>query len=342
MEHGLLRHIAEVDMFECHATFQFDQFHASIRLMHMPPRPESGTLFGLGKRTVRISDHTDQGHIALVGLGGLIEQLIDAVGTGRRHRDGIQLARNLRDGARKVLVHGHKGDQGTDAESKVSVQRKDSADCRNQHILQATELRRNRQQDVRNAVRSGARVPKLLVSLFKLRNALRFMGENFDDLLSLHHLLNIAVQTAEFLLLNAEVFAGDICDLAGNKEHERRQNKRNQRERNMQKKHARKDRNYGKRHTGELRKYIDNQLAQCVRVVRIHRHDVAVRMRVKIGYGQRLHMRKQALSDFKECPLSHIDHENRIDVGRNHGNQIDERDMLKRREKRRKIALLGM
>ena len=180
-------------MFEFHASFQLNQFHAVICLMHMPPRPEPGAFFRLGERTVRVSAHADQGHIALVGLGGLIEQLIDAVGTRRRHRDGIQLARNLRDGARKVLVHGHKGDQGTDAESKVSVQRKDCADRRNQHILQATELRRNRQQDVRNAVRSGARVPKLLVSLFKLRNALRFMGENFDDLLSLHHLLNIAV-----------------------------------------------------------------------------------------------------------------------------------------------------
>ena len=53
-------------------------------------------------------------------------------------------------------------------------------------------------------------------------------------------------------------------------------------------------------------------------------------------------MRKQALSDFKERPLAHIDHEYRVDVSRNHGNQIDAHDMLKRREKRRKIALLGM
>ena len=110
----------------------------------------------------------------------------------------------------------------------------------------------------------------------------------------------------------------------------------------MQKKHAREDRNDGKSHTGELRKYIDNQLAQRVRVVRIHRHDVAVRMGIKIGYGQRLHVRKQPLSDFKERPLPHIDHEDLVDVSRNHGNQIDERDTLKRREKRRKIALLGM
>ena len=102
----------------------------------------------------------------------------------------------------------------------------------------------------------------------------------------------------------------------------------------MQKKHAREDRNDGKSHTGELRKYIDNQLAQRVRVVRIDRHDVSVRMRVKIGYGQRLHVRKQPLSDFEERPLPHIDHEDLVDVSRNHGNQIDERDTLKRREQR--------
>ena len=48
------------------------------------------------------------------------------------------------------------------------------------------------------------------------------MGENLDNLLPLHHLLNITVQTTELLLLNAEIFAGDIRDLAGNKKHERR------------------------------------------------------------------------------------------------------------------------
>ena len=108
----------------------------------------------------------------------------------------------------------------------------------------------------------------------------------------------------------------------------------------MQKEHARENRDDGKNHAGELREHLDNQLAQGVRVVRIDRHDVSVRMRIKIGYGQRLHVRKQALPNFEEHPLSHIDHEDRIDVGRNHGNQINQRDVLQRSEKRRKITLL--
>ena len=73
--------------------------------MHMLPCPHTGSLGTLHDLAVYLLG-TDDGHISLVGLYRLIQQIEDSLGTSLCHNDTVQLLTDLADGHVEALVKG--------------------------------------------------------------------------------------------------------------------------------------------------------------------------------------------------------------------------------------------
>ena len=71
--------------------------------MHMLPCPHTGSLGTLHDLAVYLPG-TDDGHISLVGLYRLIQQIEDSLGAGLCHNDTVQLLADLADRHVEALV----------------------------------------------------------------------------------------------------------------------------------------------------------------------------------------------------------------------------------------------
>ena len=90
---------------------------------------------------VGVDLRVDKRHVALVGLGLLVEQLKDTLGAGKAHDNGVDLHRDLADLAAELLGHVeeryHYGDrerQARDAQVGHAQRQEDTACQRDQHV----------------------------------------------------------------------------------------------------------------------------------------------------------------------------------------------------------------
>ena len=134
------------------------------------------------------------------------------------------------------------------------------------------------------------------------------MAEDLDDLLTVDHLLNIAVEIGQCRLLRHEVTADAAGELAHEHENERHDGAHDQRQPDADVQHA--EKHCRKREHGryELRHGLRDHLAQRIGIVCVQAHDVAVRMRVKVADGQALHLLKHLVTDALERALRDRDH----------------------------------
>lgn len=137
----------------------------------------------------------------------------------------------------------------------------------------------------------------------QLRLALLLVAKNLDDLLTVDHLLNIAVEIGQCRLLRHEVAADAAGELAHEHENERHDGAHDQRQPDADVQHA--EKHCRKREHGryELGHGLRDHLAQRIGIIRIQAHDIAVRMRVKIADGQTLHLGKHLVADTLERAL---------------------------------------
>ena len=123
------------------------------------------------------------------------------------------------------------------------------------------------------------------------------MTEDLDNLLAGHHLLDVAVDCSEVLLLLNEVLARKSRHLLGDQDHDTDKEDRQEREPAVQEDHADKHADDRDDTVYELRDTHAHHLPEGVDVVRVHGHDVAVRMRVEVPDGQALHVLKHPVAD---------------------------------------------
>ena len=77
------------------------------------------------------------------------------------------------------------------------------------------------------------------------------------------------------------------------------------------------------RRVDDLRDALGNELPHGVDVVRVDRHDVAVRVRVEIFDGQGLHLVEQVHAESAERALCHVDHQAVVQPGGEHADEED-------------------
>ena len=111
MQHGFLRHIAEVHFRHGDIALQFGVGHGAVRLMGMLPCPAAGALVGLGNIAFFVNFRIDQPDIALILLRLLVHQLKDPLGTGKSHDNGIDLVGHLRNGHIEGTGQGQEADE---------------------------------------------------------------------------------------------------------------------------------------------------------------------------------------------------------------------------------------
>jgi len=232
VQDGLALLIGKVDVEEAHVALKGHEARGHVVLRRIFPGPVARVLGAFDGLAV-FHAAVDERHGAVVLLRLLVEQGEDAVRTRDGHGHGVDLLRDLRDVRGELLGHaeigGHDGDgQGSghracgeqilEGEVQHCAVRADdeAADERGQHVENVADVHHDRHEDVAEAVGMLGVVAELVVELVERLFGRALVAEDLDDLLAVHHFLDIALGLAERLLLAHEergrLAADALCD----------------------------------------------------------------------------------------------------------------------------------
>ena len=150
------------------------------------------------------------------------------------------------------------------------------------------------------------------------------MVEDLDDLLAVHHLFDEAFFVRQSALLGLHEAARQASKLAGQESHERTHEEHNEEQPHGVVEHRANQHDDGQARLDERRDRLADQLADRVRVIRVGRHDRAVRVRVEESQGQALHRVEHVVTHVLECPLRHDRHGTRVDEAANNADTEDD------------------
>ena len=149
----------------------------------------------------------------------------------------------------------------------------------------------------------------MLVYFIEFFFYLILMAEYLDDLLSVHHFLDKALNPADSLLLTHEIFRGVAADLFGHRCHGDHADKHNDHQRNTEIHHNANQHQQGNTGGKDARYALRNELPERIYIVGVIAHDVAVRIRIKIFYGKILHFIEHSAAHFIKKALCDRRHE---------------------------------
>ena len=205
----------------------------------------------------------------------------------------------------------------------MAVQRQDRTEYGAEHVAQVAEVAVDRHEHARDAVGVVRTVAELIVELFEARDGRLLVAEDLDDLLAGDHLLDIAVDGAEIVLLPFKVFAGALRHHHTHAEHEKDHQQAHDRERNVEHDHGHEAADQGDGGRDELRHRLADDLTERVHVVGVDGHDVAVGVRVEIGDRKLLHAGEELDAQALHRALAHGDHDAVVDIARGDAEQED-------------------
>ena len=339
MQDGLLRHIAEVHVRKGDVTRQLVVGSGAI-VVGVLPGPDAGALLGLHEVVLAVVLGVHEGHIALIGLAGLVHHLKDALCTGQRHDDAVGLHGHLTDGHIEALVQTEKGHHRAKGHAADTAHSHGGTHQRAHGVADVAQLGVDRHHDVGKAVGFVGAVLQLVVQLAETVQRLLLVGEHLDDLLAFHHFFDVAVQFAQIPLLLDEVFAGLLGDLFGAEYHQRHHQHGDDRQLPAEHAHAEEHRNNGNGAGHQLRDALTEHLAQGIHVVGVHGHDIAMGMLVKILDGQALHVGEQLGAQVAQGALRHVDHDAGVAPRCQNANDVDDAYPQQSRSQRGKIRVL--
>ena len=123
------------------------------------------------------------------------------------------------------------------------------------------------------------------------------MGKDLDDLLSLDHLLNIAVEGTEGLLLALEVDAALAADGLDHQQHQEEERHGDEGQQRVHHQHHHEGGHKGQHVGQETGKAVADHLRNGVHIVGKAAHHITGEVGVKIGHRQLLHLIEQILTD---------------------------------------------
>ena len=155
----------------------------------------------------------------------------------------------------------------------------------------------HRAHNVGKAIGLGGLAPQGVVQPVKFLLGLLLMAEHLDHLLPGDHLLNVAVDGPQGLLLAHKVFAGAAADLPGEEQHKAYHRQHQQGQGDAGGHHGAEHRRQGDYCVEQLGDALGDKHAQGVRVVGVAAHHIPVGVGVKILDGQLLHVGEQVVPD---------------------------------------------
>ena len=277
------------------------------------PGPDAGALLGLHEVVLAVVLGVHQGHIALIGLAGLVHHLKDALCTGQCHDHAVGLHRHLTDGHIEALVQTEEGHHRAKGHAADTAHSHGGTHQRAHGVADVAQLGVDRHHDVGEGVGLLGALLQLVVQLAEAVKGLLLVGEHLDHLLALHHLFDVAVHLAQIPLLLDEVLTGACRDLFGAEQHQRHHEHGNDGQLPAEHTHAEEHRHDGDDAGHQLRDALADHLAQGIYIVGVHGHDIAVGMGVKIGDGQAFHVGEQLGAQVAQRALRYVDHNAGID-----------------------------
>ncbi len=124
-----------------------------------------------------------------------------------------------------------------------------------------------------------------------------FVTEDLDNLLTVNHFLNVAVQIGKGFLLCHKVAAAFLHNNFGKLHNEEKHYQHHYCQPDTDVQHAEEHRGYGKGGRNKLCHGLGNHLTKGIRIVGVKTHDVTVGVGVKITDGQFLHFFKHLITD---------------------------------------------
>ena len=229
---------------------------------------------------------------------------------GRHVDDGGQgalaRARRLEELSRELVVAKEATQKANEAADAADGQR--TADHSAEHVAQVAQLAVDGHRRQRVGVGLVGAVEQLIVEFVELLDGGILVAENLDDLLAVHHFLDVAVDLAQLLLLLEEVLAGVAGEILGGQHHSADHDQGQYAQRHAEVKHGQKYADYRNDRIDQLGQALADELAQGINIVGVDRHDVAVGVAVKILDGQGLHVDEQVVAQTFQGALGDLGH----------------------------------
>ena len=309
----LLRVVAEVHSVEGYRAFELSVGHGAVGLMRMLPGPDVGVLICFGDCAVFCNLSPDKFHVAVVLFGFLVHHLEDALCSGAGHDYAGELLADLRNRHGEALVQRHEGHQRAQSQAEEAVradmQGDDCAHDGNQNIADVSEVSVDRHDDVHNRVGILGAFAKLVVELLEFLGALVLVAEDLDDLLALHHLLDVAVDGSEVPLPFNEVLAGDRAELGSHLDADEDHEHGKDRERHVEDQHAHEGGDQSDRGAEKLRDALADDLPEGIDIVGVDAHDIAARVGIEILERKALHLVEELYAEFFQRSLADGNHD---------------------------------
>ena len=316
MKDHLVIPIAEVDTVECHVAFQFLVSRAVIRLLVIVfPSPVSCVFFCLHNIAVLVVLAVDQHDIALIRLRRLVEESKDPLGARKSHNNAVELHADLVDRHTEALIECQKACQSSDCEPRIRIQRQKRADKGHDYVVGIPHLGIDRSDHIGESVRLESALVELLIEFVESLDRLFLVAEHLDHLLPGHGLLDEAVELTDISLLRDKVLARVLRHLHRQEQHQGYHHQRDESQSDVQDQHHCQNTDDRDGAVEQLRNTLADHLAQCVDIIRIDRHDIAVGMRIEIFDRKALHMIEQILPHPLERALVDAHHSDLLQIG---------------------------
>ena len=295
VKHDLVITISEVNAIQNNITFQFDIICFASGFVKMLPCPASCTFLGLNQLTI-LFFHIYQGHISVIYLRLLVQKVEDTLRSGKCHNNTVKLLAYLIDRLAEALVKSKKTCQAAKSKSTHTIYCQHAANNGTQHIADIPNLCTGRHQHVCKFIGIIRALKQLVIQLIKLLKAFFLMAEYLYNLLAFHHFLDVTIYNTKILLLLHEILAAESCKIFTCHQHHSNHDQSHDGKRHIQNNHTYQYTDNGN-HTGnQLWNTLADHLAQCINIIGVDRHDIAMCMCIKIFNRKCFHALKHLIS----------------------------------------------
>ena len=261
----------------------------------MLPCPASCTLLGLNQITI-LFFHIYQSHISVIYLRLLVQKVEDTLRAGKCHNNTVKLLAYLVDRLAEALVKSKKTCQAAKSKSTHTVYGQHTANNSTQHIADISNLRTGRHQHICKFVGIICALKQLVIQLIKLLKAFFLMAEYLYNLLTFHHFLDVTIYNTKILLLLHEKLTTKSCKILTCHQHDSNHDQSHDGKRHIQNNHTYQYTDNGD-HTGDqLGNTLADHLAQCINIIGVDRHDIAMCMCIKIFNRKCFHALEHLIS----------------------------------------------
>ncbi len=243
----------------------------------------------------------------VVALGGCVEDLEDALGSGQSSLERVVEVGDLPQRLHEVLTVVH--ERRDDADADQPVEREPSTEPDEDDHEEVPEHGRERHQKQRVRVGRDARSIDALVLRAERRDGGIVALERGDDLLTRERLLHRPVERAEMLLQLAEAAPREDGDEAREAQHDRHDEQRCEREPTIEHEHRDDDADHRHDARDQRRDVLRDRLVDRVDVVGEPAHQIARRVTIEVRHRQRLEMPEEIVAQATQRALRDPGHE---------------------------------